>query len=158
MTDYSNRSCYLFPKALGACIEPVTRPILKAQGLAGSRILTEWTSIVGPQLAKHTLPEKLSFPKGKKSGGTLVISAENGFATELQYMQPIILERLSSYFGYQAINRITISHSWTPAPEAKSPAAPKAVLPHDCRDLTDGIADKELRDVLLSFAKTLSGQ
>ena len=100
MSITDKRSCYLFPKTLGDFVEPITRPILKEKGLAGSRILTQWESIVGTQLALHTVPEKLAFPKGKKTGGTLTISVENGFATELQHMQPLILERLAGYFGY----------------------------------------------------------
>ena len=160
MSIYDKRSCYLFPKSLGDCVEPVTRPILKTQGLAGSKVLTEWESIVGAQLSKHTLPEKLTFPKGKKTGGTLVISTENGFATELQHMQPLILERLAGYFGYQAINRITISHTWVPAVAApkQTPAVSKPTLPLDCASLTDGIEDVELKNALLSLARTLSGQ
>ena len=160
MTNSDKRSCYLFPKTLGDLIEPVTRPVLKAQGLAGSRVLTDWESIVGPQLAKHTLPEKLSFPKGKKTGGTLTISTENGFATELQHMQPLILERMAGYFGYQAVSRIVISHSWVPAPpKAVQPATTQAPRPaRESYTLTDDVADEELRKALQSFARTLSGK
>ena len=147
-----------FPKTLAACIEPLTRPVLKAQGLAGSRILTEWHSIVGAGLAVHTAPEKLSFPPGKKTGGTLTISVENGFATELQHKQPVILERLAGYFGYAAIARITIAHTWHPAaaqPKRKPPA-PK--LPLDCSRIAESVTDDALREALVSLAKTLSGQ
>ncbi len=151
------RKFSLFPKTLGACVEPITRPALKEQGLAGSRILTEWASIVGPKLAQHSLPENLSFPKGKKTGGTLVISTENGFATEIQHMQPIILERLASYFGYQAIARITISHSWVPAKPPAPKPAPKATLPKGTHLCTEGVEDPELREALASLAKTLAG-
>src|SRR5258708_1653919 len=102
-----------FPKLLERCVEPLLRPVLKAQGralkgegLAGSGLLTKWESIGGAELASHVVPEKLSFPPGKKTGGTLTVSVENGFATELQHMQPVILERLAIYFGYQAVARI----------------------------------------------------
>ena len=152
------RKWFLFPKKLDACVEPITRPILKTQGLAGSRIVSDWASIVGAQLAAHTLPEKLSFPQGKKTSGTLVISTENGFATELQHMQPQILERLASYFGYQAITRIVISHTWTEKSEAVPKPAPRPTLLRDSMDLTSEIVDCELKEALQSLAKTLSGQ
>ena len=144
------RKWFLFPKKLDACVEPITRPILKSQGLAGSRIVSDWASIVGAQLAAHTLPEKLSFPQGKKTSGTLVISTENGFATELQHMQPQILERLASYFGYQAIT--------TEKSEAVPKPAPRPTLLRDSMDLTSEIVDCELKEALQSLAKTLSGQ
>lgn len=148
----------LFPKTLGACVEPVTRPALRSQGLAGTKILTEWPSIVGPELARHSMPEHLSFPRGKKTGGTLVISVESGFATHIQHMQAVIMERLASYFGYQAIARITISHSWVPEKVEAPRPAPKVSLPKGAHSCTDGVEDDELREVLASFAKALSGE
>lgn len=156
MSDDVRRSS-LFPKTLGSCIEPLTRPALKANGLAGSRILTEWPSIVGAQLAAHSSPEKLHFPRGEKTGGTLTISVESGFAPQLQHMQPIILERLASYFGYAAISRITISHSWAkpaePLPKRKPPALPKNSVA-----LTQEVDDPELRAALESLARALAGE
>jgi hypothetical protein len=149
----------MFPKTLSACVEPLTRPVLKAQGLAGSRILTDWHTIVGPHLAKFTIPEKIAFPPGKKNGGTLTIAAENGFATELQHMQAVILERLAGYFGYTAITRVVISHSYLPAakPPAIKPRIAKS-LPATCAAAAESVTDPELRAALQSLAKTLSGQ
>ncbi len=158
MSEPGFRKFSLFPKTLGACVEPLTRPALKAQGLAGSKILTEWASIVGPMLAQHSLPEHLSFPRGKKTGGTLVISTENGFATHIQHMQAVILERLASYFGYQAISRITISHSWVPPVADKPQKALKAALPKGSHALTEGVDDPELRETLASLARALAGE
>lgn len=157
MTGKDKRHYSLFPKTLEQCIEPLTRPALKAQGLASSRILTEWESIVGVQMARHTLPEKLSFPPGKKTGGTLVVSTENGFATELQHMQPVILERLATYFGYQAISRIVIAHTWpqAPAPAAKKPASKPVAIK---RAVTENVDDPELKAALDALADTLSGK
>jgi len=158
-----------FPKTLAACVEPLTRPLFKAQASAVSRLLTEWHAIVGPALSRHSMPEKLSFPGskqagGKKTGGTLTISVENGFATELQHMQPVILERLAAYFGYAAIARIAISHTFPTSGVAlrssKSEARAKtdACLSPDCSRMADTVDDSELKEALQSLAKTLSGQ
>ena len=150
------RKYSLFPKTLASVVEPVTRPLLKKQGLAGSRILTEWESVVGPQLARHCLPEKLSFPAGKKTGGTLTISVENGFATELQHMQPLILERIAGYFGYHAVSRIVISHGWQPVMPQEATAPPRKALPANCAAMADGVDDPELKAALQSLARTLA--
>jgi hypothetical protein len=156
MSTTDKRRYSLFPKTLAAVVEPLTRPLLKAQGLAGSRILTEWASIAGPELASHSLPEKLSFPPGKKTGGTLTISVENGFATHMQHMQPLILERIASYFGYTAVSRLQISHSWqAPAAQEASPLTRKP-LPPECVQMTEGIEDDELKAALQSLARTLA--
>lgn len=139
------------------CIEPLTRPLLKERGLAGSQVLTQWANIVGPRLARHAIPEKLAFPKGKKTGGTLTVSVENGFALEFQYMQPAILERLATYFGYSAVSRIAISAATLPA-EAPLPARKprKPAIAMECGQWTDGITDPELRAALASLANTLA--
>lgn len=158
MSKDGYRKTSMFPKTLAQCIEPVARPALKAQGLAGSRIITQWPSIVGTKLAMHCAPEKLSFPVGKRSNGTLVISVENGFAPDIQHQQPLILQRLSSYFGYQAVSRIVISHTYIPAIQKKAakPAAKKNT-PHTAIEFNSAdIKDDELRKTLESFAKTLS--
>lgn len=159
MSKTTYRKTSLFPQTLAQCIEPVTRPVLKSQGLAGSRIITQWAAIVGPMLAQHSQPEKLFFPAGKKTGGTLTIATESGFAPEIQHQIPVIMERLSVYFGYRAVSRITISHSYapsrsTPVKTAKKPAA----LPADISALAADIADDELRAALESLAGTLSGK
>ncbi len=148
---------YLFPKTLAKCIEQVTRPALKTQGLAGSKIISEWDYIVGNKLASHCLPQKLSFPAGKKIDGTLSIAVENGFATELQHLQPLILERLATYFGYKAVTRITICHTYVTKQEQKPAPSKKPVLLTDCTDFLDNVEDSELRKALTSIAKTLSG-
>lgn len=156
MSTTDKRRYSLFPKTLQSIVEPLTRPVLKAQGLAGSRILTEWESIVGPTLSRHCVPEKLSFPPGKKVGGTLTISTESGFATELQHMQPIIIERLASYFGYSAVTRITISHSWQRAVPEEKPVLKRKALPPECANMADGVEDPELKAALQSLARTLA--
>lgn len=145
----------LFAKSLKSCIEPVTKPILKSQGLAGNRILEEWEQIVGSQLATHTLPEKLTFPQGKKTDGTLVIGCESAHALALQHMQPIILERLAVYFGYRAVGRITISQRFVrPVVPAQKKSTIKAVMVDD--DCLSEVEDVELKQALAGFAKTIA--
>lgn len=147
----------MFPKKLSQCIEPITRPVLKTQGLAGSRIISEWSSIVGEKLSAHCIPQKLSFPSGKKVDGTLSISVENGFATELQHLQTTIIDRLSTYFGYRAVARINISHTYIPEQEKSPPATITNVLPQACINLAESVEDEELRAALINMAKILSG-
>ena len=145
----------MFPKTLSQCIEPLTRPILKTQGLAGTRIISEWPAIVGEKLANRCIPQKLSFPAGKKIEGTLCIAVENGFAPELQHMQPLILERLATYFGYKAVIRITISHTYVP--EVKKPEPKRKASFISDINFTESVQDEELRIALDRVAKALCG-
>lgn len=150
------RKFSFFPKPLSSCVEPLVRPVLRAKGLAGSRILTDWESIVGRELAAHTSPEKISFPQGKKTGGTLTIAVENGFALELQHMQAAILERLATYFGYVAVSRIAISPAVLPSPKPKPQTPPPALAAGSAR--VTGVEDEALKDALQSLARALEGQ
>jgi hypothetical protein len=150
------RKYSLFPKTLSKCVENITRPVLKTQGLAGSRIISEWKSIVGEKLANHCLPQKLSFPTGKKTDGTLSIAVENGFAPELQHSQILILERLAVYFGYRAVARITISHTYVPENRKEITKPIKKTLSADSMALVEQVDDEELRAALTGIARTLS--
>lgn len=152
----------LFPKTLSECIEPITRPALKSQGLAGTKIINEWENIVGKKLALHCVPQKLSFSAGKKTDGTLSIAVENGFATEIQHLQPLILEKLATYFGYKAVSRIAILHNYynSDSNEANRQAVKgNKKLRSQSYDFTQcvkNIDDEELHKVLTEVAKTLS--
>lgn len=157
-TFEKHRKFSLFPKTLADCIEPVAREALKSGGLAGSKLITQWSTIVGEGIAQRCLPEKLTFPRGQTTGGTLVLSVQSGFAPHVQHMQPMILERLATYFGYAAVARILISHSWAQAPAPPKPAARKPVLPKGSFTITNEVEDPELRAALESLAKTLAGE
>jgi len=145
----------LSPKTLSQILEPITKPVFKAHGLAGNRIISEWPVIIGEKLSMHCIPQKLSFPAGKKTDGTLCIAVENGFAPELQHMQAVIMDRLAIYFGYKAISRITISHSYAPInEEEKKPSSSKPSSTNFF--ISEEIDDVELRSSLDNIAKSLS--
>lgn len=147
----------LFPKTLARAIEPLTKPLFKSRGLAGTNAISDWPRIVGKELAGHCWPEKISFPQGKKSGGTLTIACENGFATEIQHMQPIILERLNVFYGYQAVTKLSISHSIHKPLQKKTVEKPLPAAQINTAAVS-GVDDSELKNALQSLANTLSGQ
>lgn len=146
-----------FPKTLSQCIEPLTKPLFKSRGLAGTNAISDWPHIVGKELAGHCWPEKISFPQGKKTGGTLTVACENGFNTHIQHMQPIILERLNVFYGYQAVTRLAISHS-APRPTAKKPAEKPIHHPKINPTAVSSVDDPELKQALQSLANTLGGK
>jgi hypothetical protein len=152
------RKFSLFPKPLAQVIEPLTRPLFKSTGLSGTRLLTEWPQVIGPALARHTAPQKLSFPRGKNTGGTLTIAVAHGFATEIQHMQPIILERLATYLGYKAVTRLVISHDFLAEPAPAGQPKPQPTLPAASVALVQEVEDDELKEALTSLAETLSGK
>lgn len=148
-----------FPKELSRCVEQLTRPVFKTKGVAAVKLMTDWPSIVGDRLARRSMPEKITFPHGKKTDGTLTIIVENGFAPEIQHMQLLILEKLATYYGYRAVIRIAIGHSYKkPEPAKPAPKNRAPSLPTEAVKLTDTVEDAELKSALTSFAETLSNQ
>ncbi len=95
-------------RALGAAVARITAPAFRRRGFAEAGILTDWSHIVGSQLATQTEPEKLSFARGTRVDGTLQIRVSGAWATELQHLAPQVIERVNSYFGYRAVDRLAI--------------------------------------------------
>lgn len=147
----------LFSKSLKSCVDPLMRPVLKAKGIAASKLIAEWESIVGRELAAHTLPVSLNFPKDKNSEGTLGILCEGAYALTFQHMQPVIIERIASYFGYRAVARITIEQR--PLSINRTVKKDVRIAPPKRIDMSciDKVEDEELKTALSELAKTISG-
>lgn len=95
-------------RALGAAVARITAPAFRRRGFAEAGILTDWPHIVGSQLASRTEPERLSFARGTRVDGTLQVRVSGAWATELQHLAPQVIERVNSYFGYRAVDRLAI--------------------------------------------------
>ena len=102
--------------AVGKHVDKLTRGVFSAHGFAYAQILTHWETIVGPELAEYCRPSKLRWPKGqerikderRRLGGTLTITVEGPAAIELQHNTPQVIERLNTFYGYQAVTEIRI--------------------------------------------------
>lgn len=157
MTDPKPRKFSLFAKPLKGCVESLVRPVFKAQGAAASKLAMEWSQIVGREMAAYTAPTKLTFAKDKNNEGTLTIACEGAHALTFQHMQPVIIERIASYFGYRAVARISIEQRPLSAPAPKKTAKK---LVHKNVDISclDDVKDSDLHAAFSSLAKTLAGE
>lgn len=129
-------------------------------GFVQSSIITRWSEIVGPKLARVTSPESLRFPQGKKADGTLSITVGSAHATVVQHVVPDIIERVNRFFGYAAVSRVRLNQG---AVRRKLPAVrlplvePGAIAPTvPVSPTLNGIADPELRAVLEGLAISLA--
>lgn len=110
-------------RALGAATAKVTGPLFRKRGFAEAGILTNWPEIMGHVLAARTMPQRISFPKGERSEGTLYIRVESAWATELQHLSPQVIERINSYFGYRAVAHLALSQGTVPSGTGPAMAA-----------------------------------
>lgn len=97
-------------QAMANLMPRVTKKILGNRGFAEASIITEWTSIIGEEMAQCSQPEKLVFEKGARASGVLHIRVTGGGAAELQHIAPQVMERINGYFGYKAVARLKYIH------------------------------------------------
>jgi hypothetical protein len=144
--------------ALGETISAVAAPMLgRSRGFAGTRVVAEWASIVGEQLADRSFPERVVRSPLGQGGGTLHVRiAAGALAVELQHLEPLIIERINTYFGYQAVTRLKLKHG--PLPERKQERSVRILAPADAtaiEDLVSPIDDPHLQDALRDLGRSL---
>ena len=141
-------------RALGETVSAVAAPMLGRRGFAGTRVVAEWPSIVGDQLAGRSLPERVVRAPGGRGGGTLHVRISSGsLALELQHLEPLIVERINTYLGYQAVTRLKLTQR--PIPERRVERPPPCILaPADeatverlVAPIEDGPLQQALRDL-----------
>jgi hypothetical protein len=72
---------------------------LRRRGFMAGRIVTDWPQIIGRPLDRVTMPLELKFPPGRRAGGTLIVKVAGPFATEIQMLSHLVIERVNAYFG-----------------------------------------------------------
>jgi hypothetical protein len=139
---------------LGKHFKKIAGAALTRHGFAYADLLAHWPDILGPELSRHCLPEKLSFPRDPsgtaKTGGTLTLRARFGRALDVQYSAPAIIERVNAYCGYNVVVALKVLQGALPEPPAPPPAPP--VLGAAQRTKLDqelaGLGDGRLKDAL----------
>ena len=149
-------------RALGSLITQSTPSAINNRGYVQPEIISLWEEIVTPELAKEAVPQKLTFPRGRRSGGTLRIRAPAPLATELQHKETLLLDRINSFFGYKAVEKIIIIHG---NPINTSPGHKRTkIRPLDLQttkkieSMTLNIQHGELRKALTALGKTLKSR
>jgi hypothetical protein len=139
----------------------VTRPIFGKHGFAGGAMIVDWPAIVGAATASYTLPLRIRFARNERTGGTLEVKVSNSaFATELQHLEPLILERINGYFGWGAVARLKLRHGPLPANAPGKPVPP--VLPPPAQDrltaLTAQVENPQLREALERLGRYIAAK
>lgn len=130
-------------KRLGATVPGLIRPLAKARGTALASLLAEWPLIVGDELARVSLPEKLT-------GTTLRLLVMPSAALVLQHDAPQIVARINAYYGRAAVTRLSLVQG--PLPMAAPPRKPaRPTLPAD-RQAALKAATADLKDERLKAA------
>ena len=91
---------------------PLVKKIFGPQATLQLELLKNWQEIVGEDIAKYSLPQKIYFRKNERTNGNLTISVPGGaFAMEIKQKERQIVEKVNTFLGYAAFNKITIIQS-----------------------------------------------
>lgn len=133
-------SAYVSAKAVGSWVPKLTRKAFEKFGFSTATLLTEWSAIVGEQLAGATSPERVKWPRGvekfgegdvdgSRSGATLVLRVDPARALEVEYKSAQLIERINAYFGYRAIAELRILQAPLAKRASVPPARPRSSAP-----------------------------
>ena len=89
-------------RPLARLIPGLTRQAFADRGFHEATILADWSAIVGTELAGKCAAIQLG------RDGALVVRADGPTAMALQHMEPQILDRIATYFGFRAVKRLTL--------------------------------------------------
>jgi hypothetical protein len=123
-----NKPSRSFPRPLAELAGRALSGPLRRQGFASAEIVTRWGEIVGPEIATHSEPLKINWPRTLEGDeappepATLVLRVEGPAAIEIQHLSAVILERVNRFFGWQAIGRLALRQA--PLRRRLAPTAP----------------------------------
>jgi hypothetical protein len=150
-------------KVVGGLLPAVTKKAFARYGFPAAAILTDWPSIVGPEMASYTSPERLKWSRAaedeeqdgvsaQRAGATLVLRVEGARSLDIQYRKTQLMERINAYFGFRALADVRIVQgpvvSSVKKPKPR-PAPPKPIP-------QTGIADANLASALAQLAANVS--
>ena len=135
-------------------VPSVTKAWFGKRGFAEAGVVLDWPNIVGAEFAAFTCAERLS------RDGRLRVRVGGAFGVELAHLEPIICDRVNSYFGYRAVKRMVSVHGTV--------AAPRKVVARRSRPLSredetllarslEGTTDTDLRAALESLGRSILG-
>ena len=151
-------------QALSQSILPLAKAVLGKKGFVETDILTNWVNIIGEDLADYTSPLKIDFKPQQRNNGILHLEVPNGaFALELQHKEKIILQKINTYFGYNAISGIKIiQNSELNLAQIKNKQTPKPitklVTPEDenyIQELAEDINHPDLKEILIKLGQSV---
>lgn len=153
----------LIPNRLGLYTQKIVKPVFKARGLVEGKIVIHWDQIVGEKISSLSLAEKITFPRGKRSDGTLHLCVTSSGALFCHYAQDLILEQVNTYFGYKAVSKLRLTHGLEKSKVKKSwPIKDSPLLTEEqkvwVRKTVQDVKDQDLKVCLEKLAYWMCDQ
>ena len=101
----SNRLFSQGLRPLQSLLPENAKKILKKDGFVYFEIIKNWKNIVGEKMYKDVVPFKI---KKINNENILSINVNKNIMIEIEYSRDQIIEKINSYLGFNAINKIQI--------------------------------------------------
>jgi hypothetical protein len=160
-----NKPSRPFARPLRELLNKLVGDAFARQGFASAELVTRWDDIVGHEIAAHSEPIKLQWPRGvhrehadgeDSEGGTLVLRVEGPAAIEIQHLAALICERVNRFLGWRAVERLALRQAplrrRQTSPALKIDPAASAPIAENLSD----IKDEELRQALARLGAAVS--
>jgi hypothetical protein len=147
-------------KPLSVLLSDVFTDAYARQGFASRELVTRWAEIAGPEVAAHSEPMKIQWPRPvegqPQEPATLVLRVEGPVALEIQHASDVILQRVNRFFGWSAVGRLALRQ----APLARKKVRKAAKPPADAdvakmADTMRAIEDDALRTALARLGASI---
>jgi hypothetical protein len=154
MTEHAamNKPSRTFAKPLRDVVGKIVGEAFTRQGFASAELVTRWAEIVGGEIAAHSEPIKIQWPRGVdpqiRSPGILVLRVEGPAAVEIQHLGAVICERVNRFFGWRAVERLAFRQSPLRRDVNRPSRRNKAAAASQLAATMPEITDEELRQAL----------
>ena len=147
-------------KPLSVLLGDVFSDAYARQGFAARELVTRWAEIAGREIAAHSEPLKLQWPRPvegqPQEPATLVLRVEGPMALEIQHSSDVILQRVNRFFGWSAVGRLALRQaplSRRDRPKPMGAPDPKAVA--EVAKTLSAVEDDELRAALARLGASI---
>jgi hypothetical protein len=147
-------------KPLSVLLSDVFSEAYAKQGFAARELVTRWSEIAGPEIAAHSEPLKIQWPRPvegqPQEPATLVLRVEGPMALEIQHASDVILQRVNRFFGWSAVGRLALRQAplsrrnLSPASRAPDPKSVAKVA-----ETLSSVEDEELRAALARLGASI---
>jgi hypothetical protein len=147
-------------KPLSVLLGDVFSDAYAKQGFAARELVTRWAEIAGRDIAAHSEPLKLQWPRPvegqPQEPATLVLRVDGPMALEIQHSSDVILQRVNRFFGWSAVGRLALRQAPLSRRDRPKPSAgpdPSAVA--EVAKTLSSVEDEELRDALARLGASI---
>src|ERR1700744_2578341 len=147
-------------KPLSVLLGDVFSEAYAKQGFAARELVTRWAEIAGPEVAAHSEPLKIQWPRPvegeRQEPATLVLRVEGPMALEIQHTSDIILQRVNRFFGWSAVGRLALRQApLSRRDRSRAFPAPGAAEVEQVAQTLTSVEDDDLRAALARLGASI---